>query len=38
MRRYGSAAPGGLIDIGFEGYSIGGLAVGEGHELMLKGH
>ena len=26
----------GLMDIGFEGYAIGGLAVGEGHELMLK--
>jgi queuine tRNA-ribosyltransferase len=25
----------GLIDIGFEGYAIGGLAVGEGQELML---
>jgi queuine tRNA-ribosyltransferase len=24
------------IDIGFDGYAIGGLAVGEGHELMLK--
>ena len=23
------------IDIGFDGYAIGGLAVGEGHELML---
>jgi queuine tRNA-ribosyltransferase len=26
----------GLIDIGFDGYAIGGLAVGEGQELMLK--
>lgn len=26
----------GLTDIGFEGYSIGGLAVGEGQEMMLK--
>jgi queuine tRNA-ribosyltransferase len=26
----------GLIDIGFEGYAIGGLAVGEGQALMLK--
>jgi queuine tRNA-ribosyltransferase len=26
----------GLIDIGFEGYAIGGLAVGEGHKLMLE--
>ncbi len=25
-----------LIDIGFEGYAIGGLAVGEGQSLMLK--
>ena len=25
----------GLVDIGFEGYAIGGLAVGEGQELML---
>ncbi len=25
-----------LIDIGFDGYAIGGLAVGEGHELMVK--
>ena len=24
------------INIGFDGYAIGGLAVGEGHELMLK--
>ena len=24
------------IDIGFDGYAIGGLAVGEGHDLMLK--
>ena len=23
-----------LIDIGFDGYAIGGLAVGEGHEAM----
>lgn len=26
----------GLISIGFEGYAIGGLAVGEGQELMLQ--
>ena len=26
----------GLVDIGFDGYAIGGLAVGEGQELMLK--
>ena len=26
----------GLTDIGFHGYAIGGLAVGEGQELMLK--
>jgi queuine tRNA-ribosyltransferase len=26
----------GLIEIGFEGYAIGGLAVGEGQELMLQ--
>ena len=25
-----------LIDIGFEGYAIGGLAVGEGQDLMLR--
>ena len=25
----------GLIDVGFDGYAIGGLAVGEGHDLML---
>jgi queuine tRNA-ribosyltransferase len=24
-----------LIDIGFDGYAVGGLAVGEGHEAML---
>lgn len=24
------------VDIGFDGYAIGGLAVGEGHKLMLK--
>jgi queuine tRNA-ribosyltransferase len=24
-----------LIEIGFDGYAVGGLAVGEGHELML---
>ncbi|MBX7248113.1 MAG: tRNA guanosine(34) transglycosylase Tgt [Caulobacteraceae bacterium] len=24
-----------LIDIGFDGYAIGGLAVGEGHDLMV---
>ena len=27
---------GALIDIGFDGYAIGGLAVGEGHEEMLR--
>lgn len=27
---------GGLIDIGFDGYAVGGLAVGEGHEEMLR--
>jgi queuine tRNA-ribosyltransferase len=32
--RHASAA--GLVDIGFEGYAIGGLAVGEGQELMLR--
>jgi len=26
----------GLVDIGFDGYAIGGLAVGEGQELMLR--
>ncbi|MBG1231415.1 tRNA guanosine(34) transglycosylase Tgt [Aestuariivirga litoralis] len=31
--RLASAA--GLMDIGFEGYAIGGLAVGEGQKLML---
>ena len=31
--RHRSAA--GLVDIGFEGYAIGGLAVGEGQALML---
>ena len=25
----------GLIDIGFDGYAVGGLAVGEGHDAML---
>ena len=25
-----------LIDIGFDGYAIGGLAVGEGHNIMIK--
>ncbi len=32
--RHASAA--GLVSIGFEGYAIGGLAVGEGQALMLK--
>jgi queuine tRNA-ribosyltransferase len=32
--RHRSAA--GLIDIGFEGYAVGGLAVGEGQKLMLQ--
>ena len=32
--RHTSAA--GLVDIGFEGYAVGGLAVGEGQELMLR--
>ena len=27
---------GALIDIGFDGYAVGGLAVGEGHEEMLR--
>ena len=31
MRRRSSEA---LIDIGFDGYAVGGLAVGEGHEAM----
>ena len=26
-----------LTDIGFDGYAVGGLAVGEGHEMMLQG-
>ena len=26
-----------LVGMGFDGYAIGGLAVGEGHEAMLKG-
>lgn len=26
----------GLIDIGFDGYAIGGLAVGEGHDIMCQ--
>ncbi|MGI9463871.1 MAG: tRNA-guanine transglycosylase, partial [Aestuariivirgaceae bacterium] len=26
----------GLVDIGFDGYAIGGLAVGEGQDLMLR--
>ena len=26
----------GLVDIGFDGYAIGGLAVGEGHQAMLE--
>ncbi len=30
------ASAAGLIDIGFEGYAIGGLAVGEGQKLMLQ--
>ena len=25
-----------LVEIGFDGYAIGGLAVGEGQELMFK--
>jgi queuine tRNA-ribosyltransferase len=32
--RHASAT--GLVDIGFEGYAVGGLAVGEGQELMLR--
>lgn len=28
------ASAGALIDIGFDGYAVGGLAVGEGHEAM----
>ena len=27
---------GALIDVGFDGYAVGGLAVGEGHEEMLR--
>jgi queuine tRNA-ribosyltransferase len=30
-----SASAHGLIDIGFDGYAVGGLAVGEGQEAML---
>ncbi len=33
LRRESAAA---LIDIGFHGYAVGGLAVGEGQEAMLK--
>lgn len=33
LRRESAA---GLIDIGFHGYAVGGLAVGEGQETMLK--
>jgi len=33
LRRESAA---GLTAIGFEGYAIGGLAVGEGHDLMLR--
>jgi queuine tRNA-ribosyltransferase len=29
------ASAGGLIEIGFDGYAVGGLAVGEGQEAML---
>jgi queuine tRNA-ribosyltransferase len=29
------ASAGALIDIGFDGYAVGGLAVGEGHEAMV---
>jgi queuine tRNA-ribosyltransferase len=25
-----------IVDIGFDGYALGGLSVGEGHELMVK--
>jgi queuine tRNA-ribosyltransferase len=32
--RHASAV--GLVNIGFEGYAVGGLAVGEGQELMLR--
>jgi queuine tRNA-ribosyltransferase len=32
--RHASSA--GLVGIGFEGYAVGGLAVGEGQELMLR--
>lgn len=32
LRRKSAA---GLVDIGFEGYAVGGLAVGEGQKLML---
>ena len=34
--RFRHASAAGLADIGFEGYAIGGLAVGEGQELMLR--
>ena len=33
MRRESADA---LIDIGFDGYAVGGLAVGEGHDAMLE--
>ena len=32
--RHESAAA--LIDVGFDGYAVGGLAVGEGHDEMLR--
>ena len=35
MRRCGGRRPKALIDIGFDGYAVGGLAVGEGQEAML---
>jgi queuine tRNA-ribosyltransferase len=34
-RELRQASAGGLIDIGFDGYAVGGLAVGEGQEAML---
>jgi queuine tRNA-ribosyltransferase len=33
--RFREASAGALIDIGFDGYAIGGLAVGEGQEAMF---
>jgi queuine tRNA-ribosyltransferase len=33
LRRYCSDK---IVDIGFDGYALGGLSVGEGHELMMQ--